>query len=351
MHSTQINSFLSSIEKELSKIKYGINPKELYQPIEYTMGLGGKRIRPLFLLLSCDLFEGRIADAMNPALAVEIFHNFTLVHDDIMDNAPLRRNKPTVYKQWNKNIALLSGDVMLVWTYRLLSKCPKSKFLKVLSVFNEIAIQVCEGQQLDMNLEALPLLAQTGKNSQIPISDSEEKTLPHANLLGGVSYIEMISLKTAALIAGCCQIGAILGGASRSDANHLFEFGKNLGIAFQLQDDLLDVFGNSAKFGKQTGGDIIENKKTFLLLKAFELANETGRKKLHDIFLKDKISSTDKINAVKKIYDNLGIKGETEKEIKKYFSLAKKELIKIKAAKNKKLQFLAFVSGLMKREM
>lgn len=315
---------MSLIENELSSIRYGSKPAELYLPIEYAMSMGGKRLRPLFVLMSCNLFGGNVKKAVSPSLAIEVFHNFTLVHDDIMDNAPLRRNKPTVYKKWNNNIALLSGDVMLVWAYRLLARGDEKKFFKIMTVFNEAAIKVCEGQQLDMNFE---------NRDKVPIRE----------------YIEMISLKTAALIAASMKTGAILGGASENDSNNLFQFGKNIGIAFQLQDDLLDVFGDTEKFGKQTGGDIVANKKTFLLLKAFELSDSKTIKKL-EALLNLKGSRSQKVKGVKEIYMALGVKQETERAIQHYFSLAKRNFTKIGGDSEKKEVFMEFVTGLMKRE-
>lgn len=323
--SKKINSFLSKIEEELLQINYGKYPKELYDPIDYTMSMGGKRIRPLFVLLANDLFGGKIKDAISAAVAIEIFHNFTLVHDDIMDNAPLRRNKPTVFKKWNRDIALLSGDVMLVWAYRFLSGCEQNKFLKILEVFNDAAIKVCEGQQLDMNYE-----------------QTDHVTIP--------GYIEMISLKTAALIAASMKIGAVLGGSTEKDAELLFQFGKNIGIAFQLQDDLLDVFGDTKKFGKQTGGDIAANKKTFLLLKAFQRAGNEERKKLLQLFSSQKKNPSQKVSAVKEIYETLHIQQETEKAISHYFTLAEKQFALIRADRYKKQNLLSFVSRLMKRD-
>lgn len=318
-----IPEFLERIEIELHKINFGSYPKELYDPIEYSLSLGGKRIRPLLLLMANDLFGGKIKEALSPALAIEVFHNFTLVHDDIMDNAPLRRNMPTVFKKWNGNIALLSGDVMLVWAYRLLAKCDKSLFPEILEIFNETAIKVCEGQQLDLN--------------------SEKGSIE--------GYIDMISLKTAVLIAGSLKIGALLGGASKKEANHLYAFGKNMGIAFQLQDDLLDTFGNTEKFGKKVGGDIVENKRTFLLLKADERADEKTRKYLNRLYTTRNISPEDKVAQVKKIFEALEIKKETDLMIEKYFLLAKKNLAGVKADQNKKNQLMNFMNGLMKREV
>lgn len=341
---------MSEIDKEISTLRFGTNPRELYDPIDYTMALGGKRIRPLFLLLANDLFGGKINHTISPALAIEVFHNFTLVHDDIMDNAPLRRNKPTVYKKWNKNIALLSGDVMLVWAYRLLSRCDKNKFPEILEVFNKTAIEVCEGQQLDMNLEALPLPKGGVKAPPYPPEGGDKSALDLTEKEGLESYIEMITLKTAVLIAGSLKIGAMLGGTNEKNANYLYEFGKNIGIAFQLQDDLLDAFGNIEKFGKQVGGDIIANKKTFLVLKAFELADEKTKARLHRLFSSKNIPPQKKVKDVKAIYEKLGIKEETEKAMKYYHSLAVKQLSKVSADKKKKQHLLEFVGGLMERE-
>lgn len=335
------SKFLSQINKEIQRINFGAFPKELYEPIDYTMALGGKRIRPLFFLLANDLFGGKIKEALSPAIAIEVFHNFTLVHDDIMDNAPLRRNKPTVYKKWNNNIALLSGDVMLVWAYRLLSMCDKNKFPKILEVFNKTAIEVCEGQQLDMNLEKAPLsVPERWDKSALDLTGKE----------GLESYIEMITLKTAVLIAGSLKMGAILGGADKKNANYLYEFGKNIGIAFQLQDDLLDAFGNTEKFGKQVGGDIIENKKTFLLLKAFELADEKTKRRLYQLFSSKKISPQKKVKEVKEVYGILHVKEESEQVMKYYYSLAFRHFSKIKADENKKEALASFVNKLMERE-
>ena len=229
------------IERELGKIEYPNSPSKLYQPIEYVMGLGGKRMRPILLLMAYQLFDENIEKAIPPALGIEIFHNFTLLHDDIMDNAPIRRGQQTVHEKWDNNVAILSGDTMLVQVYQLLSDVDKSIVKEVLSVFNKAATQVCEGQQWDMDFE-------TQENVQL------------------ADYMKMIENKTAVLLAASLQIGGITAGASKESQNNLYHFGLNMGIAFQLKDDLLDAFGNPDEFGKQIGGDIKANKKTFLLL-------------------------------------------------------------------------------------
>ena len=329
-----IISFQKLIEKELKIFCNGLTgePKELYEPISYSLELGGKRIRPLLVLMSCDLFDGKFKNAVNPALAVEVFHNFTLLHDDIMDNAPLRRNHPTVHKKWNKDIAILAGDAMCVKAYELIAKCDTATLSEVLEVFNSMALKVCEGQQLDMIYE---------KKSSVFIDD----------------YIKMISLKTAELLAASMKIGAIVGNASKKDIENLYQFGKNIGTAFQLQDDILDVYGNPEKFGKQVGGDIISNKKTFLLLKALELAKGTTAKDLSRCvgmkisqFENLKIQK-EKIIAVKNIYEQLGIEKIAQKEGKFFFNNGMKYLEKVNANTNKKQQLRAFAEGLMKREI
>src|SRR3972149_6156266 len=222
-------------------------PSNLYKPMEYIISMGGKRIRPATVIRACNLFTDDIEEAINPVMGIEIFHNFTLVHDDIMDKAPIRRSQPTVHKKWNENIAILSGDAMCILAYRFFLKAKPEIQAKILPEFTKTALEVCEGQQLDMDFENF---------NNVTVSE----------------YIRMISGKTSVLLASSLKIGAIIGGASEKDAENLYEFGKNLGIAFQLQDDLLDVFADPKKFGKKTGNDIATNKKTFLLIKALEMS-------------------------------------------------------------------------------
>jgi len=230
--------FQSIIEEEIKKISLGSSPRELYEPIRYMLALGGKRLRPSLLLMSTELFGGNTKDAISPALGIEVFHNFTLLHDDIMDKAPLRRSQETVHKKWNPDIAILSGDTMFVKSCELMMKVDDGILRKVMTLFYETATEVCEGQQLDMNFES---------RSSVTIDE----------------YIHMISLKTAMLLGCSMKTGAWIANANEADANHLYDFGKNIGIAFQLHDDILDVYGDELKFGKQVGGDIIANKKLF----------------------------------------------------------------------------------------
>src|ERR1700759_413091 len=250
----ELQDIIGNAVKELNYPEY---PAQLYEPISYILSLGGKRMRPALLLMACDLFGGDVDAAIPPALAIEVFHNFTLMHDDIMDNAPIRRGHATVHTKWNQNVGILSGDVMLVQGYKLMMQVPDHLLRPILDIFNVTAIGVCEGQQLDMEFEEL---------TNVSIDE----------------YLNMIKLKTAVVLGGALKIGALIGGADTKDADLLSDFGVNLGIAFQLQDDILDVYGDPEKFGKQVGGDIISNKKTYLLLKSLELANKQQSSELHN---------------------------------------------------------------------
>ena len=249
------------ITGEINKLSFHEHPVELYEPVRYVLEVGGKRIRPVFTLLSCNLFSEKIEQAVMPAIGVEMFHNFTLLHDDIMDKATLRRNKPTVHTKWNDNVAILSGDAMMIKSYGFFFDCDQTIIKNVLTAFNKSAIQVCEGQQYDMNYEKCDFIT------------TEE-------------YIRMVELKTSVLIGGCMKIGAILGGAGKEDVDLMYEFGINIGLAFQLQDDLLDVYGDVNVFGKKIGGDIVSNKKTFLLVSALNLAKGEQLDYLFDIIPK-----------------------------------------------------------------
>ena len=289
-----VDKILQDLEKHIQGFTYGESPKELYEPISYIMSLGGKRIRPLLTLMSYSLFKGDYRKILTPAMAVEVFHNFTLMHDDIMDDAPLRRGNQTVHEKWNANTAILSGDVMLVKAYDMLLEIEADKLHECIRLFNKTAAEVCEGQQKDMNFETLPTV-------------SEE------------DYIDMIRLKTAVLLGFALQFGAILAGASKEAAEHLYNFGVNIGIGFQLKDDLLDVYADKAKFGKQVGGDIISNKKTFLLLKAKELAKANTKTLLENWIETKDFDKTEKVEAVTAIYEELGIKALTESKMKEYF--------------------------------
>lgn len=321
----KIQQYITLINQELADIKYQKEPKELYLPIKYSLELGGKRLRPALLLLANDLFGGKPEHALNAALAIEIFHNFTLVHDDIMDNAPLRRNHPTVYKKWNSNVAILSGDVMCIHAIRYLAKSNPSYLVEILDIFNATAIEVCEGQQLDMNFEKL---------DTVTIDE----------------YLNMIELKTAVLLAASLKIGAVLAHAKPEDANHVYEFGKNLGIAFQLMDDILDLYGDPKKFGKQIGGDVLANKKTYLLLKAKELANGELKKELDFCLNSSVLDKESKVKRITKIFDSLKIKQKAEAEMNLFYNTALAHLDSISVAQEKKQVFEDFAKALMNRE-
>jgi geranylgeranyl diphosphate synthase type II len=306
------------IEQELREINYPNSPKQLYQPIEYVLVLGGKRMRPILVLMAHQLFNDDLTKAISPALAIEVFHNFTLLHDDIMDKAPLRRGKQTVHEKWNNNVAILSGDTMLVQAYQLMCNVDKDVLKEILDAFNKAAIQVCEGQQWDMDFEA---------QSDVSISD----------------YMKMIENKTAVLLATSLQIGGITAGASKENQNNLYHFGLNMGIAFQLKDDLLDAFGNSETFGKQVGGDIIANKKTYLYLKALALSNSNQHAELINYFSTTEFSEN-KVEAVKSTFSALDIHNITSDLMKEYHTKAMQHLDAINS-KNKEplLEFSAML--------
>ena len=309
------------IEGELGKSAYPNTPQKLYQPIDYVMGLGGKRMRPILLLMAHQLFDENIEKAISPALGIEIFHNFTLLHDDIMDNAPIRRGKQTVHEKWNQNVAILSGDTMLVQAYQLLSDVDKSIVKEMIAVFSKAATQVCEGQQWDMDFEI-----------------QKEVTLQE--------YFKMIEYKTAVLLAASLQIGGITANASKENQNNLYHFGLNMGIAFQLKDDLLDAFGNPDEFGKQIGGDIIANKKTFLYLKALQLANDKQKESLVNYFKTQK-QTKQKVMGVKTIFTDLDIPKHTVDIIKAYYTKAMRHLDAIDS--DKKEPLLIFSKKLIDR--
>jgi geranylgeranyl diphosphate synthase type II len=289
-----LHEYQKWIELEIKKRKYGKQPASLYEPIRYLMSLGGKRLRPMLTLLAYSLFKSDVKKAVPYAIAVEAFHNFTLMHDDIMDNAPLRRGKSTVHEKWNVNTAILSGDVMLVKVYDMFLELEGDDLKTVLAAFNRCASEVCEGQQWDMEFET------TGKVSE-------------------AQYITMIRLKTAVLLGFSLELGAILGGASVEDRKALREFGINIGIGFQLKDDLLDAYADPKKFGKLVGGDILANKKTILLIHALQKAKGKTKKELNGWLTTKKIRKTEKIQAVKNIYDQLRIPVTVEKKINQFF--------------------------------
>jgi geranylgeranyl diphosphate synthase type II len=300
-------------------------PSELYKPINYILSIGGKRIRPVLTLMACNLFSDDYSKVIKPAVALEVFHNFTLLHDDIMDNANTRRNHPTVHKIWNNNVAILSGDAMCIKAYSFVAQCEPSKLSEIFNIFNRTAIEVCEGQQYDMNFE-------TQENVSID------------------EYIRMIKLKTAVLIAACLEIGALIGGASREESELLYHYGLNIGLAFQLQDDLLDVYADEVFLGKETGKDIISNKKTFLLIKAIEIASGKDLEELKKWILKKEFDPVEKIRSVRSIYDKLDIKTIVNAKLLEYFSKAEELFQQLKADDKRKTELRKF-SDLIKERI
>lgn len=317
-------SYINYFEEHLNLQKFDHEPRELYEPIEYTIGNSGKRIRPVLTLMACELFDGDIESALPQAIAIELFHNFTLIHDDIMDNAPIRRGKKTVYKKWNSNIAILSGDTLFALAYQYVQLADKDILPEVLSVFNKTAIEVCEGQQYDLNYEI---------NNNVSLAE----------------YIEMIRLKTAVLFGASLKIGSLIGGASKEDAENLYDFGMNIGIGFQLKDDLLDTFGDENVFGKKTGGDILANKKTFLYLSALETASVDTQDELKKLY-RQKASENDKVEKVKQIFKQLKVNETTLQEIDKYFEKGVKCLEKVKADPVNKEKLLKVASKMINRD-
>lgn len=313
------------IEHEIGQLELSKHPKELYNPIEYILNLGGKRLRPALTLLAYHLYKENYTDIVKYALAVEVFHNFTLMHDDIMDQAPLRRGEATVHEKWNNNVAILSGDVMLVKAYELFFDLEPSKLPHVLRSFSTCAAEVCEGQQIDMNFEK-------------------------ENIVGESAYIEMIRLKTAVLLGFALELGAILADASPEDQHLLQLFGENIGIGFQLKDDLLDVYADQAKFGKQIGGDIISNKKTFLLIKALEISQGKVAEELQYWLEQENFDPVEKVSAVKAIYDQLEIQAFTKEKMDFYFQKGFEALSKVNLPKEKKASLKRFAEQLINRE-
>jgi geranylgeranyl diphosphate synthase type II len=317
-----ISELQQIIEVAIPNIEYPVHPKNLYEPIKYIMNLGGKRLRPALVLLAADMFNGDVQQALPAALAIETFHNFTLIHDDIMDNAPLRRGKITVHEKWGTNNAILSGDVMMVEANKQLAKVDSTLLKEVLNTFNATAQGVCEGQQLDMEFE-------TRDDVSIP------------------EYIDMIRLKTAVLVGGALKLGAIIARATDEQADLIYEFGENLGIAFQLQDDILDVYGDPAKFGKQVGGDIKSNKKTFLLLSLQQRLSSSDQLLLNKQF----INQTDsKVAQVTNLYNQYEIRELATAEMQGYLVKAFNALEQINVSTEQKEHLIALANELMNRE-
>ena len=317
-----LQKYTALIERELAKDQFPARPSELYDPLRYFMQLGGKRMRPVLTLLSSEMFGSTAELALPQALAIEVFHNFTLIHDDIMDEAPTRRKMPTVHEKWNSNIAILSGDVLLIKAYQLLCQVEPQKLPEILEVFNKTAVEVCEGQQMDMNFE-----------ERMDVSISE--------------YIEMIRLKTSVLLGGALEIGAIVAGASKEDRKRIYDFGQYLGIAFQIQDDILDLYADPEKFGKMVGGDVVANKKTLLYLMAVSDANSEQQAILKQLQLEENVEL--KISRTRELFDHLKAKEKCREEMLSYQTKAMEALNGIHVPEERKSGMVALAEFLLNR--
>lgn len=320
------NELLEKINRHISELKFTRQPEGLYEPVSYVLSLGGKRIRPLLMLMAYNLYKEDVEQIFSPATGIEVYHNYTLLHDDLMDKAEMRRGKSTVHKVWNENAAILSGDAMLVLAYQFMVACPSASLKEVLDLFSMTALEICEGQQMDMEFE-----------SRKDVSEAE--------------YLEMIRLKTSVLLACSLKIGAVLAGASQEDADRLYDFGINLGVAFQLKDDLLDVYGNPEVFGKNIGGDILCNKKTYLLIKAFERADEQQRRALSFWIDADTYVPEKKITAVTALYDEIGVKNLCESLMEEYTFRARAALLSVAVSDERKQALKELMEQLMFREV
>ncbi len=318
------DEMLQVFESALSRLQTPEEPELLYAPIIYSMSGGGKRLRPVLLLLTVDAFGGSVDRAMPVAMAVELFHNFTLLHDDIMDNAAMRRGKPSVYAKWGGNVAILSGDAMLITAYKYLADADADKLPRVMQLFNNMALEVCEGQQYDMDFE---------QKEEVSVED----------------YIQMIERKTSALLSGSALIGATLAGASEDDNRKIYRFATELGLAFQLQDDMLDSYGDEA-LGKKIGGDILEGKQTYLMVQALNRANAEEREILRTTHLRKELTDAEKIATVKALYDKLDVKHATEQQIELRFERALSVLDTLSIAGERTLHLAEFARNLMGRK-
>ena len=319
-----VNDLREMFEGYLAKIDMPSEPERLYTPFIYSMSGGGKRLRPTLLLAAYNVFADDVATAMPAATAIEVFHNFTLLHDDIMDNAVMRRGRKSVFAKWGVNVALLSGDAMLIAAYKMLQKSPEGMLPRILDIFNTMALQVCEGQQYDMDFES-------------------------ARKISVVDYMNMIELKTAVLLAGATTIGAVLGGASDDDCRKLHRFALELGMAFQLQDDLLDCYGDEKQLGKRIGGDILEGKKTFLAVKAMSMSDEPTREILRTTYRDKKLTDDEKIARIKGVYDSLDIARQTEQQISTRFERALSQLETLSVGAGATTELATFAKSLIGR--
>ncbi|MBR4149251.1 MAG: polyprenyl synthetase family protein [Rikenellaceae bacterium] len=324
MEQKSLSCLLQNIETYLAQSEMKGEPAQLYAPISYSMEEGGKRLRPMLTLLACGIFADEVEKAMPCAAAVEFFHNFTLLHDDIMDNAPIRRGKPSVFRKWNQNVAILSGDAMIVYAYQLLEKAPTELLPQLFKVFNATAMQVFEGQQYDMDFES---------RSEVSIEE----------------YVQMINLKTAVLLSGAARMGAIVGGASGEDLELVTRFADELGLAFQLQDDLLDSYGTEAQLGKAIGGDILEGKKTFLMISALNRLGEEERCELLSLHQRESLLPEQKVARARELFDKADVRTLTEERIKLHFDRALEALDALSVPAERTAQIREFAQSLMGR--
>lgn len=320
------SELLEKINAHIAALQFDRRPMGLYEPVSYVLSLGGKRIRPVLMLMAYNLYKEDVESIFSQATGIEVYHNYTLLHDDLMDKADRRRGKPTVHKVWNENTAILSGDAMLVLAYQFMAEgCPASLLKPVMGLFSQTALEICEGQQFDMDFE-----------TRDDVSEAE--------------YLEMIRLKTSVLLAAALKVGALLGGASQEDADRLYDFGMNLGVAFQLKDDLLDVYGDTNVFGKNIGGDILCNKKTYLLIQAFRQASDAQRIELERWVKAEQFDPAEKVASVTALYDAIGVKTLCEQKIQAYTQRAEENLALVGVSSERKRELRELMENLMYRQ-
>lgn len=319
-----VSQLSETINRHIGELKFLRNPQGLYDPVTYVLSIGGKRLRPVLMLMAYNLYKEQVSDIFNPATGIEIYHNYTLLHDDLMDRADRRRGRPTVHKVWNDNTAILSGDAMLVLAYQFMAQVPAEHLKEIMNLFSLTALEICEGQQMDMDFE-----------QRMDVSEEE--------------YLEMIRLKTSVLLASSLKIGALLGGASSEDANALYNFGINMGMAFQLKDDFLDVYGDTSTFGKNIGGDILCNKKTYLLIKALEKADAEQNNVLKHWLEAKEFDPASKIAAITAVYNQIGIKEYSEAKMAEYNAKALESLQAVRVEEGRKTELKNLLQELMYR--
>ena len=320
----ELQKYTALIEEELSKIGLPSSPDRLYDPLRYFLQIGGKRIRPMLTLLSAELFGSNLEKVLPQALCIEVFHNFTLIHDDIMDEAPLRRNQQTIHEKWNRDVAILSGDVLMIKAYQLLGNIEPKLLPAAFDLFNKTAIEVCEGQQMDMDFE---------ERSDVSIDE----------------YIEMIRLKTSVLLGCALEIGAIVAESSMEDREAIYDFGQHIGIAFQIQDDILDLYADPDKFGKQVGGDVIANKKTMLYLTALKGATKEQLEVMKQLQREQNLVL--KVDRTRRLFDQLNVRSICEERMQEHYDIALKSLAKVKVDDSKKQKLIGLAAFLMNREL